>query len=79
LPVPLPIWIEEFDPVAISDLIQNIVMIIIFWGQAQPAAGLPLDGGHFTRDVLGRINPRDGIRSRSCCRSWWPRPWLWWG
>jgi len=62
LPVPLPIWIEEFEPVAISDLIQNIVMISIFWGLLNLLPVYPLDGGHITRDVLVRINPRDGIR-----------------
>ncbi len=62
LPVPLPIWIEQFEPVAIRDLIQNMVTISIFWGLLNLLPVYPLDGGHITRDVLVRINPRDGIR-----------------
>jgi len=43
-------------------LLDNVYFICVVWGMVNLLPVYPLDGGHIAREILLKINPRQGIR-----------------
>ena len=46
----------------IKVLVNNLFFICVFWGMVNLLPIYPLDGGQIAREILLKLNPRDGIR-----------------
>ena len=58
----LPIRWEFFESHQANMLVFDLLFINIFWGLVNLLPVFPLDGGQIAREVLGLVNPRDGLR-----------------
>ena len=72
---------ELFESLDLNMLIFDLLFINIFWGLVNLLPVYPLDGGQIAREVLGLVNPADGLRQSlwlsvdHARRSW--RSWRW--
>jgi len=58
-------WVQVANPIGspvLTELIDKILFISIFWGFVNLLPVYPLDGGQIAREILLKANPRDGIR-----------------
>ena len=58
-------WVSLADQVGspvLHELLGRILFISIFWGFVNLLPVYPLDGGQIAREILLKVNPRDGIR-----------------
>jgi stage IV sporulation protein FB len=58
----LPIRWEFFESHQANMLVFDLLFINIFWGLVNLLPVFPLDGGQIAREVLGLVNPHDGLR-----------------
>ena len=59
----------------LADLLNNFFFICVLWGVVNLLPIYPLDGGQIAREILLKLNPRDGIRQSLCCRFLPPARW----
>lgn len=46
----------------LSEFLNNLLWVSVFWGLFNLLPIYPLDGGHAAEDALEALNPRDGVR-----------------
>jgi membrane-associated protease RseP (regulator of RpoE activity) len=62
--LPLPaVWVGETAlPAVLSDFINQVFFICVFWGLVNLLPVYPLDGGQIAREVLMMVHPAEGTR-----------------
>jgi stage IV sporulation protein FB len=62
-PFGLVLWTAEvIGSPRVTDFLQYVVWLSIVWGLFNLLPIFPLDGGHISREVLVKFNPRTGLR-----------------
>lgn len=56
------IGIEQVGSKLFTDFLFDVLFVCIFWGIINLLPVYPLDGGQIAREILLKVNPRDGIR-----------------
>ena len=55
-------WLIQFPNEHVADLVNNLFLICVLWGVVNLLPIYPFDGGQIAREILLKVNPRDGIR-----------------
>lgn len=60
--IPFPLLRDIVGSAPLTDFITKLIFISVLWGFINLLPVYPLDGGQISREVLVRVNPRDGVR-----------------
>lgn len=60
--IPFPLLRDVVGSVPLTEFIGDLLFISVLWGFINLLPIYPLDGGQISREVLLKVNPRDGVR-----------------